>query len=54
MKKIIDRDWGNNIDKAAELMVRIVEKPWQTSLTSSSPDKEFYEELKKIMTSGNE
>ena len=53
IKKIIERDWGSNIDKAAELAVKTIEKQWQTSLSTSSPSKEFYEELKKIMTSGN-
>lgn len=53
IKKIIERDWGNNIDKAAELAVKTIERQWQTSLTTSSPSKEFYDELKKIMTSGN-
>ena len=53
IKKIIERDWGNNIDKAAELAVKTIEKQWQASLSTSSPSKEFYEELKKIMTSGN-
>ena len=51
IKKIIERDWGSNIDKAAELAVKTIEKQWQTSLFTSSPSKEFYEELKKIMTS---
>jgi len=53
IKKIIERDWGSNIDKATELAVTTIEKQWQTSLSTSSPSKEFYEELKKIMTSGN-
>lgn len=53
IKKIIERDWGNNIEKAAELTVKTIEKQWQTSLSASYPNKEFYEELKKIMTSGN-
>ncbi len=53
IKKIIERDWGSNIDKAAELAVKTIEKQWQASLSTSSPSKEFYEELKKIMTSGN-
>jgi hypothetical protein len=53
IKKIIERDWGNNIDKAAELAVKTIEKQWQASLSTSSPNKEFYEELKKIMTSSN-
>ena len=53
IKKIIERDWGSNIDKAAELAVKTIEKQWQTSLSTSSPSKEFYEELKKIMTSDN-
>ncbi len=53
IKKIIERDWGNSIDKAAELAVKTIEKQWQASLSTSSPNKEFYDELKKIMTSGN-
>jgi hypothetical protein len=53
IKKIIERDWGSNIDKAAELAVKTIEKQWQASLSTSSPSKEFYEELKKIMTSNN-
>jgi hypothetical protein len=52
IKKIIERDWGSNIDQAAELAVRTIEKQWQSSLSTSSPSKEFYDELKKIMTSG--
>jgi hypothetical protein len=51
IKKIIERNWGSNIDQAAELTVRTIEKHWQASLQSSSPSKEFYDELKKIMTS---
>ena len=53
IKKIIERDWGSNIDQAAELAVRTIEKQWKTSLSTSSPSKEFYDELKKIMTSSN-
>ena len=53
IKKIIERDWGSNIDQAAELAVRTIEKQWQSSLSNSSPSQEFYNELKKIMTSGN-
>lgn len=53
IKKIIERDWGGNIDQAAELAVRTIEKQWQSSLSNSSPSQEFYNELKKIMTSGN-
>ncbi|MDF0681843.1 MAG: hypothetical protein P0116_12855 [Candidatus Nitrosocosmicus sp.] len=53
IKKIIERDWGSNIDKAVELAVKTIEKQWQTSLSNTSPSKEFYDELKKIMTSSN-
>ena len=53
IKKIIERGWGSNIDQAAELAVRTIEKQWQSSLSNSSPSQEFYNELKKIMTSGN-
>lgn len=52
--KIIERDWGNNIEKAAELTVKTIEKQWQSSLSAQSPSKEFNEELKKILTSGRQ
>jgi hypothetical protein len=51
IKKIIEREWGSNIDRTAELAVKTIEKQWQTSVTSSITNKEFYEELGKIITS---
>ncbi len=51
IKKIIERDWGDNIDKAAELAVKAVEKQWQVSLSTSFASKEFEHELREILTS---
>lgn len=53
IKKIIEREWGSTIDRTAELAVKTIEKQWQTSVSSSITNKEFYEELGKIMTSNN-
>ena len=50
IKKIIERGWGSTIDRTAELAVKTIEKQWQTSVSSSITNKEFYEELGKIMT----
>lgn len=52
LKKIIEKEWGSTIDKAVELTIKTVEKQWQTSLTKSTANKEFYNELEKIFTSG--
>ena len=53
IKKIIEREWGSTIDRTAELAVKTIEKQWQTSVSSSITNKEFYEELGKIMTSNS-
>ena len=51
INKIIEREWGSTIDRTAELAVKTIEKQWQASVSSSSTNKEFYEELGKTMTS---
>jgi len=51
IKKIIEKEWGSTIDRTAELAVKTIEKQWQASVSSSSTNKDFYEELGKIMTS---
>ena len=51
IKKIIEREWGSTIDRTAELAVKTIEKQWQASVSSSNTNKEFYDELGKIMTS---
>ncbi|MDF0680766.1 MAG: hypothetical protein P0116_07370 [Candidatus Nitrosocosmicus sp.] len=51
IKKIIEREWGSTIDKTAELAVKTIEKQWQISVSSSITNKEFNEELGKIITS---
>lgn len=53
IKKIIEREWGNTIDRTAELAVKSIEKQWQTSVSTSITNKEFYEELRKIVTSNS-
>ena len=49
IKKIIERDWGDAIDRTAELAVKTIEKQWQASVSASNAKKEFYEELGRIM-----
>jgi hypothetical protein len=51
IKKIIERDCGEKIDKAAELVVKEVEKHWPDSLSTSFASEEFDNELRKILTS---
>ncbi len=51
IKKIIERDWGDNIDKVAELAIKAVEKQWQVSLSASFASKEFENQLREILTS---
>ena len=51
IKKIIEREWGSTIDKTAELAAKTIDKQWQASASSSITNKEFYEELGKIITS---
>jgi hypothetical protein len=48
LKKQIEREWGSTIDKAVDLTIRTVAKPWQTALSKSATNKEFYRELEKI------
>ncbi len=50
IKKIIERDWGDTIDKTAELAAKTIEKKWQASVSASNTKKEFYEELGRILT----
>ena len=55
IKKIIERDWGDTIDKTAELTVKTIERKWQASVSTSNAKKEFYEELGRIMApNGND
>lgn len=51
IKKIIERDWGDTIDKTAELAVKTIEKQWQASVSTSNTKKEFHEELGMILAS---
>lgn len=53
IKKIIERDWGDTIDRTAELAVKSIEKQWQASVSASNAKKEFYGELGRIMSSGS-
>jgi hypothetical protein len=54
IKKIIERDWGDTIDKTAELAVKSIEKQWQASVSTSNTKKEFYDELGRIMASNGD
>jgi hypothetical protein len=51
IKKIIERDLGDTIDRTAELAVKTIGKEWQASASASNAKKEFYEELGRIMAS---
>ncbi len=51
IKRIIERNWGEKIDKAAELAVKEVEKHWPDSLPTSFTSKEFDNELREVLTS---
>ena len=51
IKKIIERDWGDTIDRTAELAVKTIERQWHSSVSASNEKKEFYEELGRIMAS---
>ena len=42
---------GSTINRTAELAVKPIEKQWQASISQSIANKEFYEELGKIITS---
>ena len=52
IKKMIERNWGDTIDRTAELAVKAIEKQWQASVSASNAKKEFHEELGRIMSSG--
>ena len=51
IKRIIERNWGEKIDKAAELAVKEVEKHWPDSLPTSFTSEEFDNELRDVLTS---
>ncbi|MEJ7641515.1 MAG: hypothetical protein WKF36_04895 [Candidatus Nitrosocosmicus sp.] len=51
IKKIIERDWGDTIDRTAELAVKTIERQWHSSVSASNAKKELYEELGRIMAS---
>ena len=48
LKKQIETEWGTTIDKAVDLTIKTVAKQWQSSLSKSAANKEFYSELEKI------
>ncbi len=54
LKKQIEREWGSTIDKAADLTVKTVAKQWQSAISKSVANKEFYSELEKIFKTTNE
>jgi hypothetical protein len=54
LKKQIEREWGSTIDKTVDLTIKTVAKEWQSSLLISAPNKEFYNELEKIMKTAKE
>ena len=54
LKKQIEREWGSTIDKAVDLTIKTVAKQWQASLSKSAVNKEFYNELEKIMKTAKE
>src|SRR5580765_7328407 len=54
IKKIIERDWGDTIDKTAELADKKIEKQWQASVSASNTKKEFHKELRRIMASNGD
>lgn len=54
LKKQIETEWGSTIDKAVDLTIKTVAKQWQTSLSKSAVNKEFYSELEKIFKTTKE
>ena len=54
LKKQIEREWGSTIDKAVDLTIKTVAKQWQGSISKSSANKEFYNELEKILKTTKE
>ena len=47
LKKQIEREWGTTIDKAVDLTIKTIAKQWQSSLSKSAANKQFYSELEK-------
>jgi hypothetical protein len=54
LKKIIEKEWGSTIDKSVELTIKTVAKQWQASLSKTTANKEFYNELEKIFKDSNQ
>ncbi|MFB5600257.1 MAG: hypothetical protein ACE5SW_08540 [Nitrososphaeraceae archaeon] len=54
LKKIIEKEWGSTIDKSVELTINTISKQWQASLSKTSANKEFYNELEKIFKNNNQ
>ena len=54
LKKQIETEWGTTIDKAVDLTIKTVAKQWQSSLSKSAANKEFYSELEKIFKTTKE
>jgi len=53
LKKIIEKEWGDTIEKSVELTIKIVAKQWHASLSKTSAEKEFYNGLEKIFKESN-
>jgi hypothetical protein len=54
LKRQIEREWGTTIDKAVDLTIRTVAKQWQTTLSKSNANKEFYTELENLFKTTKE
>jgi len=53
LKKIIEKEWGDTIDKTVELTIKTVAKQWHASLSKTTANNEFYIGLEKIFEESN-
>ncbi len=48
IKKKIESEWGNTLDKTTDVIVQTMKKQWQADISKSESSKELYRELENI------
>jgi hypothetical protein len=53
IKKKIESEWGNTLDRTTEVIVQTMTKQWQADVSKVESSKELYHELENIFSKKN-
>jgi uncharacterized membrane protein YheB (UPF0754 family) len=54
IKKKIESEWGNTLDKTTDIIVQTMTKQWQADVSKVESSKELYHELENIFSKKNQ